>query len=261
MKYKYLSLLVLILVLVLLTLKNNIFDFFYSSKQVKIIWMYWEQGEENLKDKYNKMCIYGWRKLNPDWEVRVLDKNTVIKYIPEIVNYNHLTVQSRADVIRIKLLNKYGGVWADASTLPLKRLTGNIENMHNNTDIFFYRSKSRRPYLISNWFIYSKKPNHYLINKLDTVFSKRVIKKKKYRYFYFHETLTDLYDTDPKIKDYIDTLTITNHLSRPKTKMKNKEFYYNTSDLNNLPLMFKRNKNIKKKTYKKYLDTYISKYL
>ena len=76
--------------------------------------MYWEQGEKNLKDKYNKMCIDGWRKLNPDWDVRVLDKKSAQKYVPEIKKYGYLSIQQRSDLLRTKLLLKYGGVWADA---------------------------------------------------------------------------------------------------------------------------------------------------
>ena len=54
-------------------------------------------------------------------------------------NFRHLTIQMRSDLLRIKLLQKYGGVWADASALPLKPLTGNIETLDNGTGVFFYR--------------------------------------------------------------------------------------------------------------------------
>ena len=47
-----------------------------------IIWMYWEQGLKNLKNPLNKLCIYGWEKLNPDWDIRILDKKSVLRYLP-----------------------------------------------------------------------------------------------------------------------------------------------------------------------------------
>ena len=177
--------------------------------------MYWEQGIENILDyhqgEYNKMCFDGWKKLNPDWNIRILNKKTALEYVPELVNYYHLTRQSRSDLLRIKLLEKYGGVWADASTLPMKPLSGWIEECDNGTGIFFYRyfSGSEKDAFIANWFIVAKQPNHYLIKKLSHTFEKRVQNKtKKYPYFYFHQTLTYLMDNDVRIKNYINKLTI-----------------------------------------------------
>ena len=143
--------------------------------------MYWEQGLENLKIPLNKLCIYGWKKLNPDWDIRILDKKSALKYFPELANFNHLiNISMRADMLRIKLLNKYGGVWADVSTLPMKPLTNNIDNIDNGTGVFFYRYNppNSAGHYISSWFIIAKQPNHYLIKKLANTFEQRVKDKK-----------------------------------------------------------------------------------
>ena len=220
--------------------------------------MYWEQGFENLKIPLNKLCIYGWKKLNPDWDIRILDKKSVLKYFPELANFNHLTIQTKSDLIRIKLLNKYGGVWADASTLPMKPLTNNIDNIDNGTGVFFYRYNppSKNNHYISNWFIIAKQPNHYLINKLANTFEERVKdKNKKYPYFYFHDTLTDLYNTDNKIKKIIDTLTITQDLSHAP-QLKKSYPALTCENIDKQPLVYKR-PSIKKEIYHKYLECLI----
>jgi hypothetical protein len=171
----FILILIIILTFVLLGYREN----FNNNNYVKIIWMYWEQGEENLKDEYNKMCIYGWRTLNPDWDIRVLDKKTALKYVPELKHYDHLIVQHRADLLRIKLLSKYGGVWADASTLPMKPLNEVINHIDNGTNIFMYRFIPKKDVrMISNWFIISKQPNNYLIKQWEIELEKEFNKIK-----------------------------------------------------------------------------------
>jgi len=233
---------------------------------VKILWMYWEQGIENILDyrhgEYNKMCFDGWKKLNPDWDIRILNKKTALKYVPELAKFNHLTIQLRSDLLRIKLLEKYGGVWADASTLPMKPLTGWIEECDKGTGIFFYRyfPKTRSDIndplfsYISSWFIVSKQPNNYLIKKLSHTFEERVKNKsKKYPYFYFHNTLTYLIHNDQRIKNDINRLTVSQSLSHSKGS---KHPPINKTTILQQPLCYKRETSIDPKEYYDYLDTF-----
>ena len=252
-------LLILILVLIILFSLINIQKDNFDNNQVKILWMYWEQGEKNLKDRYNKMCIYGWRKLNPDWDVRVLDKESSQKYVPEIKKYGYLTIQQRSDLLRTKLLLKYGGVWADASTLPLKSLTGNIEKIDNNTGVFFYRfipeSQGR---ICSNWFIISKKPNNFIIKCIDKEFENKMKIKKKYPYYIYHHCVTNLYKRDKKFRNIFDKLTLTEKKSHaPFCGKKFPDLV--PENIDKLPLLFKRAKRIKKDKYNKYLDGVLNK--
>lgn len=227
----------------------------------KVIWMYWEQGEANLKDKYNKMCIEGWKRMNPDWNVVVLDKQSMLQLLPEVDDFfGWTTVQIRSDIIRTKLLLKYGGVWADASTLPLKPLTGNIENIDNGSNLFLYKlidDKFHRP--LSSWFIIAYIKNHYFLKELDKEFTKRLYECKrkhtKIEYFLWYDAMRDLSLKDKKIKDVIDKQTIYN----TKSKIHNKGIHLDLdiSNYNNLPLMFKRNRYISNEKYDKYLNSII----
>jgi hypothetical protein len=232
-----------------------------KSKQVKILWMYWEQGIENLTDPYNKMCFDGWKALNPDWDVRVLNKQTASNYIDNFDEFDSISIQSRSDLLRIKLLEKYGGVWADASTLPMKPLTGNINHMDKGTGIFFYRYIPKRPdnIHISNWFIIAKQPHHYLLKKLIYAFEQKMRIPKKYPYFIFHYTLTELYNKDSKIKNIIDALTITQDLSH--APQRNKPYPDLKSNVSEQPLCYKRAKKITKHMYYEYLNDKFNIYL
>jgi hypothetical protein len=217
--------------------------------QVKILWMYWDKGIENVTDPYNKMCFDGWKLLNPDWDIRILNEKTISNYIDHF-NFEGCTVQHQSDILRIKLLEKYGGVWADASTLPMKPLTGNITHMDKGTGVFFYRYiPAHNNIHISSWFIISKQPHHYLIKKFVHAFEKK-LKNKNQPYFTFHYTLTNLYNTDLKIKKMIDALTITQDL--PHAPQRNKK-YPNLTSSSEQPLCYKRAKKITRQMYSRYL--------
>lgn len=245
----------------------NIFCFRETFYYPKKIWMYWEQGEENLNDEYLRMCFNGWKTLNPDWNIYLLNKETALYYVPELKKYDWTSVQTRSDILRTKLLIKFGGVWADISTLPLKPLSNNIEMIDNGTGLFFYRYNPPLDgnILISNWFIISFQKNHYLLKKLYSSFTQKLKQKKNQLLFYYqkknnpyyfiyHFTLTELYFKDKKIKNTIDKLTITQDLSHEPLRSGNLP-NLSIENINNLPLMFKRSTIISKEMYYPYIDS------
>jgi len=246
-----------------------------NKTHVKILWMYWEQDIKNILDyrrewesgqvedgKYIKMCFDGWKKLNPDWDIRILNEKTALKYVPELANYNHLIRAHRADVLRLKLLEKYGGVWADASALPMRPLSGWIEDCDNGTGIFFFRyfpEPETNGSNIANWFIVAKKPNHYLIKKLSRTFSNRVKDKTKtISYFYFHRVMNNLIEKDKRIKDCIFKLT--------QPAMPLRAYYFEEYDSNHLkydndkgvnkPLCYKRYLKVNHEDYYFYINNF-----
>jgi len=115
----------------------------------KVVWMYWEQGEKDASlDDQARLCIEGWRLLNPSWEVRLLDAATARTWAPPVFalvegcsarnSKSSLRdnasegatrrspclpeggrIQHTADLLRAYLLARYGGVWTDVSVLPL----------------------------------------------------------------------------------------------------------------------------------------------
>lgn len=227
-----------------------------KTRQVKILWMYWDKGIENITDPYNKMCFEGWKLLNPDWDIRILNEKTVPNYIDNFNDFKGCIVQHQADLLRVKLLEKYGGVWADASTLPMKPLTGNITHMDKGTGVFFYRYIPAFDNIhISNWFMIAKQPHHYLMKKIADAFEKKMRIPKKYPYFVFHYTLTELYNTDVKIKKIIDKLTITQDL--PHAPQRNQP-YPNLNSVSEQPLCYKRAKKITRPMYSKYLKKHFN---
>ena len=123
----------------------------------KIIWIMWSQGISNAPFPVQK-CIDSWRTENPDWEIIFLDNSNLSDYVAldlpaEKLSKMDLTKQS--DLIRLQLLIKYGGVWADATTFCTKPLESWI---HEYTDSgFFAFSNAGRGKIMASWFMVSSK--------------------------------------------------------------------------------------------------------
>jgi len=106
----------------------------YASSQPNVpkrMWSYWENMPQDASEAavlarntaFLEICHTSWRKLNPGWEIRILDQDSMWQYIsrselPEA--FEQLSIQHRSDAIRLALLVKYGGVWLDASVLLLQ---------------------------------------------------------------------------------------------------------------------------------------------
>ena len=137
----------------------------------KIIWSYWEQGFDHSIPLVKK-CVHNWKRYNPGWDVRMLDKNTVYDYLDEdsfrISNINNF-IQKKSDIIRLNLLEKYGGVWMDSTIFCCCDLSWihAVQDHRNSTMVAYYipRSTTNDAYpVIESWFIASI-PNHPFIQK------------------------------------------------------------------------------------------------
>lgn len=119
----------------------------------KILWMYWHDGEDAAPE-LARYCIDSWRKHNPDWDVRVLDSSSA----PDYVTIDYVPAGTRlqlvADALRLELLNRYGGVWADASCLCTGPLADWLTNRLGQGFFAFERPGSDRQ--LGNWFLASR---------------------------------------------------------------------------------------------------------
>ncbi len=120
----------------------------------KKIWLYWHQGWEKAPDLV-KQCADSWRLKNPDYEIHLLDQNSVAEYIsfPKEIDFRRkkLTVQKISNLTRLGLLSKYGGAWADASVFcnrPLSEWLGEYYGSH-----FFAFRNAAKDRILSNWFL------------------------------------------------------------------------------------------------------------
>ena len=129
------------------------------------VWLFWDKGLSQAPSIVQK-CIQSWVDKNPTWSLIVLDSISIHNYIkldlPTEVMTN-LSSAHQSDLIRLLLLSKYGGVWADATTFCTKSLDEWIDDYSPSG--FFVFDRPDRHKLISNWFIASSK-NGIIVTKL-----------------------------------------------------------------------------------------------
>jgi hypothetical protein len=141
-----------------------------KSNMDKKIFLLWLQGWENAR-YLQKQVAESWEINNPEWEIHYIDMNNIKNYVDDI-DYlfdknKQITFQAASDIIRLSLLNKYGGVWADATMLCMQPLDNWVFEAVEPGGIWMYHGlggglpKEIGP---ASWFIISKKKD-YIISK------------------------------------------------------------------------------------------------
>ncbi len=120
----------------------------------KIIWIYWQQGWDDAPNLV-KQCKDSWVKLNPDYEIHVLDQNSLFNYVdfPAGIDLQRkdLDIQKVSALIRSALLAEHGGAWVDATVVCTRPLSGWLKEYYDSQFFAFRVPGPDR--LISNWFI------------------------------------------------------------------------------------------------------------
>lgn len=176
----------------------------------KNIFLYWEQGWENATIVC-KLCLVSWKKYNPSWNIVILDKYNLHRYIDIealVPTFWEISpIASRSDVLRINLLDKYNGLWVDATlfcTMPLDSW------IHEHTPFFAFSFLNRTvdDRMLSSWFLFSSKPN-YIVHKWCTTYNRYWEgRTEPDDYFQFHIIFSNLYDNDPIFKRQWDNTDV-----------------------------------------------------
>lgn len=108
----------------------------------KIIWWSWLQGE-NEAPELAKVCLESLRRNFPEYKIVVITNDNLGDYIelPQKIldkfNAGWIKGAQFADIIRLNLLAKYGGVWMDATVF----CTGNrFIKVIETSDMFMYQN-------------------------------------------------------------------------------------------------------------------------
>lgn len=106
----------------------------------KIIWTLWFQGWDDAPPLV-KSCARRLQEMNPDYEIRFLDNESLRSWYPQMavpasIRGKWLTATAYSNLIRLALLDEYGGVWSDATTWHAKPLSSWLPDVpvHLNVD-------------------------------------------------------------------------------------------------------------------------------
>lgn len=129
-------------------------NFSYQSPFPKLIFVYWEGPVTDLVHS----CIYRIKQINKDWTVHILNKK---HYLSLTNHFKQKTYPScRSDLIRLFYLEKYGGLWLDATIinlLPVSRWLSLIQETHNlkyEQDLLIGYSYPGEDRIMESWLFY-----------------------------------------------------------------------------------------------------------
>jgi hypothetical protein len=175
----------------------------FSAKFPVIVWMLWFQGWDNAPEIVLQVRD-SWLFHNPDLDLRLLDDNNLKDYIDYELPKD-AKLPARSDIIRIILLKKYGGIWADSTLLCLTPINKWIQNVEP-CKFWMYHGKNGACTFITSQLILSY-PNEYIITKwYDEVMNFWSIPRKDYEYNWMDLLFHELYNNDIKFKNLINEI-------------------------------------------------------
>jgi len=179
----------------------------YIEMMIKKIFIYWAQGFSNAPEVVQQ-CLLSWKLRNPTWVLYELDDSNIEDFIdihesiPKIKN-KKISKTGYSDIIRIHLLDKYGGCWCDATTFCNYPLDEWLPDVISSG--FFAFARSEPNIKTSSWFLYSDL-NNYITKawKNETVafWGQRDMCKE---YFWFHHIFAHLHQKDAMFKKIWDS--------------------------------------------------------
>lgn len=131
----------------------------------KIIWMYWDPLK---KSSLVDICIEQIKRLHPDYTINIVNQKSLNSFLPEIPPRNqNLPFANYSDVIRLALLEKYGGIWMDASTLATQKLDWvfDLKEQYHTDVIGFYAdfiTHNKNFPVLETWFLATPKSNNFI---------------------------------------------------------------------------------------------------
>lgn len=142
--------------------------------------------------KLDKIKIYSknWKKLNPEYEIKLYDDELCKEFLLNEYSQLHLDIFNflqdgpiKADFWRICIINKYGGLYVDADIEPLVPLKNYISDSDTfMTCISGNFNKNRLEYQLNPHIILSNKNNIFLQNSINR-YIKAYNKNKPYSYW------------------------------------------------------------------------------
>merc|ERR1719271_595889 len=95
-------------------------DAAFAAALPRTLWLFWYKGFERAP-ALERECLASWQRMNPGWTVRALNAADADRLIDRQEHYSDWTwsqasVEAKSDILRVELLARYGGVWADANT-------------------------------------------------------------------------------------------------------------------------------------------------
>jgi hypothetical protein len=170
----------------------------------QIIWSFWD----GVDSPTVAACLRSWNAHSPGFRINFLNRSNIAEYLPSFPELpEHIPVQKVSNLIRLMLLERYGGIWMDSSTLVTQSLAWVIHMLDASEYemLAFYNefpdeyvTNHDRP-IIENGFI-AAKPNSQFISCWRSIYADCIQSSDYTKYFRSKSNFEELI-SNFKIKD------------------------------------------------------------
>jgi len=133
----------------------------------KIIWIYWDSDKI---PEIVKICIDSVEKHCTNYKINILTLSTLDNYIKLPHISSDVEPANIADLIRLMLLEEYGGIWMDASIFLTENLDWIVDRMEKQDAFLFYSDEctvdAKHP-ISENWLIVAPKKSLFIKDWLE----------------------------------------------------------------------------------------------
>lgn len=179
-------------------------NFVDENKQYeKKIWVCWMQGIENAP-KIVQRCYESLKDSIVDRNIILITEKNYKKYImfPDFIQHKIdigiITGAHMSDLLRLELLDNYGGTWIDATVYCSSR---NVPKYMLDSDLFLFQSlkpgKDGNASVISNWLITSKPHQKFIHMVKELLYEYWRKNNELVDYFIFHDFFQMIIDKYP----------------------------------------------------------------
>lgn len=132
-----------------------------SSRAPRIIWTFWE----GTKSRCGEACQGSWKEHQANFVINALTPESLRDFLPDFPKIDDkIPVQLKSDLVRLMLLERYGGAWIDYSTILTEPIDWAVDALNKsdkellafyNESPVSYRANPERP-IIENGFLVAK---------------------------------------------------------------------------------------------------------
>jgi hypothetical protein len=174
----------------------------------RIIWVLWNQGWDNAP-LVARATLKSWIRLNPAWDVRAVDQTRLADYLPadvlDSIYGTRKEQESMANLVRLELLWRHGGVWVDATAMCVRALDEWLTSVL--TQGFFAFANPGPDRMLSTWFLAAEPANRLVGTWRVAMKAYWHGRDARHTYFYMHELFAICYANDPQFKAIWDSTT------------------------------------------------------
>jgi hypothetical protein len=129
-----------------------------------VIHLYWDQGFEAAPELV-RTCVQSWELQNPGWTIRLWNGGAADQLVSRSALPEGLKVTPYSDILRTEILNRDGGVWADATVYCTRPLDSWLLQIMCQTDFFAF-SRPGPDRELASWFL-AARPGSAVVEALS----------------------------------------------------------------------------------------------